>query len=74
MIVAKALNKPRIVYTPRQDLRDAVAGIKLQVNNPYRQPSQPAPADEGGETPDPGTGGGGETPGGGTPGGDNEDQ
>ena len=72
---AKALQKPKIVYTPRHELRDAVAGIKLKVNNPYRQSSSTTP--EGGDTasgggsvtPDPETPGG-DTPGGDTPGGD----
>ena len=50
---AKALNKPKIVYTPKQDLREAVAEMKLQVVNPYRQADNQATP--GSDTPEPGT-------------------
>ena len=71
---ATALNKPKIVYTPRQDLREAVAGMKLQVTNPYRQTNQTTTTGGGGTTPDPGTGGGGnDNPGGGDDGGGDAD-
>ena len=66
---ASAQKKSKIVYTPKQELRDAVAGMKLQVTNPYRQTNQTTTTSGG--TPAPGTGGGGTTPGGGNePGGD----
>jgi len=54
---AKALRKPKIVYTPKQDLREAVADVKLQVVNPYRQTSPASGGDEGGASPDPSQGG-----------------
>ena len=56
---ATALKKPHIVYTPKQDLRDAVASMKLQVTNPYRQTNQTTTTGGTTPTPDPGTGGSG---------------
>ena len=60
---ATALKKPKIVYTPRQDLREAVEGMRLQVTNPYRQTNQTTTTggDNGQQT---GGSTGGDTPGG----------